>query len=75
MTPRLPTISSKEMMKALLKADFYIHHQTGSHIILKREFDKKRVTLPFHNIDLHRGIVKSILNQAGLNEEKFLKLL
>lgn len=63
------------MLQALEQAGFYIHHQTGSHIILKRDADKKRVTLPVHPGDLNRGIVRSILNQAGLSKEDLLKFL
>jgi predicted RNA binding protein YcfA (HicA-like mRNA interferase family) len=35
--PKLPVVSGKEAVKALSKAGFYIHHQKGSHIILKKE--------------------------------------
>jgi predicted RNA binding protein YcfA (HicA-like mRNA interferase family) len=30
----LPTLKPKEVLKALQRAGFYIHHQTGSHIVL-----------------------------------------
>ncbi len=75
MNTRIPTITSHQMLKVLLRNGFFIHHQTGSHIILKREKDKRRVVLPFHPCDLHRGVMKSIQNQAGLSDEEFMALI
>lgn len=72
---RLPSITSKDMLRALQKAGFYIHHQTGSHVILRHAASSRRVTVPFHTVDLHRGIVKSILHQAGISDEDFVPLL
>ena len=33
--PKLPRISAKKVLRALLRAGFYIHHQTGSHVNLR----------------------------------------
>jgi predicted RNA binding protein YcfA (HicA-like mRNA interferase family) len=33
------------------------------------------VTVPFHRKDLKRGTLNSILDQAGISAEEFLKLL
>ncbi|MDO8505327.1 MAG: type II toxin-antitoxin system HicA family toxin [bacterium] len=73
MTGFLPSLTSKDMLRALQKAGFSIHHQSGSHIILRN--GDKRVTLPMHNVDLHKGIIKSILNQAGMTAETLKELL
>lgn len=34
-----------------------------------------RVTVPYHNRDLKRGTLQSIVKQAGFTNEEFLKLL
>lgn len=75
MTGLIPSISSKDMLRALEKADFYIHHQRGSHMILRHPSHHRRVTLPIHHVDLHKGVIKSILNQAGLTNEELKELL
>lgn len=76
MSPALPVITPKQCVKALRKAGFYIDHQTGSHARLLHPADaSRRVTLPIHNKDLPRGTLKSILRQAQLATEEFLKLL
>jgi predicted RNA binding protein YcfA (HicA-like mRNA interferase family) len=76
MAPSLPTLKPKEVLSALQRAGFYIHHQTGSHIVLKHPSQSsKRVVLPYHNKDLKRGTLQGILKQAGLSVKEFLKYL
>ncbi len=43
---KLPSISGKDSMKALFKVGFVFKRQVGSHMILKRESDGKRVSIP-----------------------------
>lgn len=70
----MPSITPKKLLKALKKKGFYIHHQVGSHIILKSSLDAtKRVSLPMHNKDLKQGTLSSILKQAGINKEELFK--
>ena len=33
--PKLPRVTAKRVLRALLKEGFYIHHQTGSHVNLR----------------------------------------
>jgi predicted RNA binding protein YcfA (HicA-like mRNA interferase family) len=73
MSKKLPALKPKEVIKALTRIGFYIHHVTGSHYILKKE--RLRVTIAYHNKDLKPGTLASIIAQAGLTNEEFLKLL
>jgi predicted RNA binding protein YcfA (HicA-like mRNA interferase family) len=76
MSPSLPSLKPKEVLKALQRAGFYIHHQTGSHIVLKHPSQpSKRVVLPYHNKDLKKGTLQSIIKQAGLSVDEFLNYL
>ena len=74
--PKLPRIPSSLIIRALRRARFYEFHQSGSHIQM-RHLDKKnlRVTIPFHRRDLTPKTLRSIIKQAGLNVEEFIKLL
>jgi predicted RNA binding protein YcfA (HicA-like mRNA interferase family) len=76
MSGRLPALRPKDVFRALQRAGFYLHHSTGSHYYLKHP-DKPalRVTVPWHNRDLKRGTLASIIEQAGLTVEEFGKLL
>jgi predicted RNA binding protein YcfA (HicA-like mRNA interferase family) len=75
MSRHLPTLKPKDVLRSLTRAGFIVHHITGSHYILKHE-DREglRLTLPWHNKDLKRRTVTSIIKQAGFTIEEFLDL-
>ena len=76
MSRRLPALTPKDVLRALERAGFEVHHVTGSHYILKHP-DKSglRVTLPWHNKDLKRGTLRSVIEQAGYTTDEFVDLL
>jgi predicted RNA binding protein YcfA (HicA-like mRNA interferase family) len=75
MTDRLPRVSAAEAARALEKAGFFLARQSGSHRIYKNA-DGLRVTVPYHSgKELHPKILKSILRDADLTAEEFLKLM
>lgn len=74
--PRLPTLSAQKLIKVLKKKEFIHIRTTGSHQIFIRKRDQSRVTVPVHKgHDLGRGITLSILKDAGITIDEFLKLL
>jgi predicted RNA binding protein YcfA (HicA-like mRNA interferase family) len=76
MSQRLPPVKPKDMIRALQRAGFIVHHTSGSHYILKHP-DKpgRRVTVAYHNKELKRRTQESIIEQAGLTAEEFSKFL
>ena len=77
MSQRIPRLKPKEVVSALKRAGFYIHHQVGGHIQLRHELKHHlRVTVPFHSdFDLPPSLVASILRQSELSREEFLKII
>jgi predicted RNA binding protein YcfA (HicA-like mRNA interferase family) len=76
MKRRVPVLKPREVLRALERGGFFIHHATGSHYILKHpDRPHLRVTLPFHRRDLKRRTLESIVEQAGISSEEFLDLL
>lgn len=76
MPGKLPVLKAKEVVRLLLRAGFYIHHQTGSHArLLHGGRPELRVTVPIHSKDVPPSLLKRILRQADLTEEEFLQLL
>ncbi|MBI2052660.1 MAG: type II toxin-antitoxin system HicA family toxin [Candidatus Ryanbacteria bacterium] len=64
------------VIRALKRARFYEFHQSGSHIQLRHpDKSELRITIPFHRKDLTPKTLKSIIQQAGLSVDEFLKLL
>jgi len=72
----LPVVSARQVVKALTKAGFRVAGRKGSHIKLKKKVDAKVfvVIVPDH-AELARGTLKSILRQANMTRENFLRLL
>lgn len=76
MSGRLPAAKPREVLRALGKAGFFIHHVSGSHYVLKHPGKPHlRVTVPYHNRDLKRKTLSSIIEQAGLTTAQFTELL
>jgi predicted RNA binding protein YcfA (HicA-like mRNA interferase family) len=76
MSQRLPALKPNEVIHALQRAGFFVHHASGSHYILKKHARPDlRVTVARHNKDLKRKTLASIVKQAGYSPEEFIKLL
>ena len=73
MSPALPVISGREVIRALAKEGSSQVSQRGSHVKL-RDSAGKTVIVPLHR-ELARGTLRSILRQADLTVEAFLELL
>jgi predicted RNA binding protein YcfA (HicA-like mRNA interferase family) len=72
---RLPALRPKDVIAALGRAGFETVRVRGSHYQLHNPSSGRRVTVPHHSRDLTRATLSSILNQAGLSTDEFLKLL
>ena len=76
MSAKLPVITSKQLIRALKKAGFIIHGQKGSHVHMKHLGPPVRiVSVPFHNVDIKKGLLRSIIRQAGMSKEEMQKYL
>ena len=75
MSPRLPALRPRKVLKALRKAGFYEDHQAGSHIILYKDGHPNPVSVPWHNKAMKRGTLSRIIKDAGLTPGEFLRLL
>ena len=73
---KLPILPARKVIKALQSIGFQISRQSGSHIILIKYVDNKKLTVvvPRHQ-ELAKGTLLSIISQSGLTKEEFLRLL
>lgn len=72
----IPILSATKILRALLRGGYVIARQIGSHIQLRHPKDPRiTVTVASHNRDITRSTLASILKQAKLSTEEFLKLL
>lgn len=72
---RLPVCTPVDAIRALGRAGFFLDHSAGSHRYFRHPARPGLVTVPFHRKDLRRATLKSIIEQAGLSVEEFIKLL
>jgi len=76
---RLPSLSSKQIIRALRVAGFVEapDRGKGSHraFVKKAAGDRVRLVIVPQGKDIPRGTLLAILDQSGLNKEEFLALL
>lgn len=73
--PKIPTdLSGREVSAALQRAGFVFRRQKGSHMILRRDDPYARAVVPDHK-QVRVGTLRSILAEAGLSVDEFLRLL
>jgi predicted RNA binding protein YcfA (HicA-like mRNA interferase family) len=72
MASKYPILRPNEIISALSKKGFVYKSQKGSHA--KYSNGHRITVIPIHDI-VARGTLKSILFQAGIELEDFLKLL
>ena len=70
---KLPVVSGKEVIKALVKLGYYVRGRESSHVHL-RHLSKKPLTIPDHK-EIARGTLRAIIREAELTVEKFKGLL
>ena len=75
MSPLLPSLTAKDLIKVIRKCGFYFVRQKGSHQIWKH-VDSRWTTIPVHpGENIGRGLLRKILRDLGINRKDFIKLL
>jgi len=76
MSGRLPALTAKQVIRALERAGYFVHHTTGSHYAMRHPTDLSiRITVPYHRKSLQAKTLHSIIRRAGLTRQQFLDLL
>jgi predicted RNA binding protein YcfA (HicA-like mRNA interferase family) len=72
---KLPSISGREIAKAMHKLGYEVDRQRGSHIILRQSASPhRRLTIPDHR-EVAKGTLRSILREAGVTVDELKTLL
>jgi predicted RNA binding protein YcfA (HicA-like mRNA interferase family) len=72
-SPALADLPERKVIRALESAGFSYVRTKGSHAVY-RDGNGRTVVIPQHGV-VKRGTLASILRQAGLTPDEFLKLL
>ena len=76
MSPRLPSVSGRKLIRVLKQIGYDIVRQRGSHIRLRDEADPDHLplTVPNHKT-VKPGLLRKILRDANLSVDEFIDLL
>ncbi len=75
MTPRLPMLKARDLIRALKMLGFISVRQTGSHIFFKHS-DGRTTVVPMHGgVDIGRGLLRAILGEIEVDPDEFMKYL
>lgn len=73
---KLPILSAHKIIKALKNIGFDVVSQKGSHIKMKKKTSNETFTAIIPNYtEVPVGTLKSIIRQAGVSTDDFIKLL
>ncbi len=76
MAPKLPRITSTDLLRALRRDGWVEVHQEGSHIQLRHPTKPGRVTVAYHRGDvLNPKTLSRALEQASLTADDLRRLL
>lgn len=73
---KLPVLKPGEVIRKLKRAGFVFDRQAkGSHEIWYNPATRRRTVVPNHpGVDLPKGTLKAIIDQAGLSIDEFIDL-
>jgi predicted RNA binding protein YcfA (HicA-like mRNA interferase family) len=76
LSPKLPVVKAREVVRVATKRGFVFDHQKGSHAVYYREKDNARIVIPMHaGKDLRPKTLEGILDDMGVTPEEFRRLL
>jgi predicted RNA binding protein YcfA (HicA-like mRNA interferase family) len=72
---KLPVVRGADVVSALKRAGFVVVRVTGSHHVMNHP-DGRRTVVPVHaGQDIKRGLMRKIIDDAGLTVSEFIALL
>lgn len=76
MSPFLPQITAKDLMRVARRLGYVLDRQKGSHTIWYRDSDHARVVIPVHaGQTIKPKTLYGIIDDMGLSPEQFKNLL
>lgn len=76
MSPKLPVVSGRQLIRALQKFGYVEVRQKGSHVRMRNAADSQRqsVTIPLHD-EIASGTLRRVLRDARVTIEELISAL
>ncbi len=75
MSPRLPALKARDVIRVLHRLGFYEARQRGSHVIFTHPNGRNTVVPVHSGEDIGRGLLHAILREGNIAMEDFLRNL
>lgn len=75
MSPKIPSVRAREVVRALERLGFQRIRQRGSHAFFQHPDGRSTVVSVHPGEDIGKGLLRSILRAAKLSPEEFLENL
>lgn len=76
MSPRLPVVKPRDVIRVAEKLGFVLDRQRGSHAVYYRARDGARIVVPVHQgRDIKPKTLAGIIKDMGITVEEFAELL
>lgn len=75
MSPRLPAVRPRQLVRVLERKGWRLDRTTGSHQIFVHDVVRHPIVVPMHSKDIGRGLLVRILQDAEISRDEFLRLL
>jgi predicted RNA binding protein YcfA (HicA-like mRNA interferase family) len=73
---KLPSLTARKVIQALMRAGFVEDRQKGSHLVLIHPVTKARTVVPIHSgHTIKEPLSRAIIRDAGLSVDEFITLV
>lgn len=71
MSPSIPALSGRDVVRAFESLGWQVARQSGSHIIMVKENEMSTLSIPDHR-EVAKGTLRSLIRAAGLTVSEFI---
>ena len=71
MSPSLPVLSGREVVRVFESLGWQVARQSGSHVIMVKESEMTTLSIPDHR-EVAKGTLRSLIRAAGITVSEFI---
>ena len=75
MSPRLPAVTARQVVRVAQRLGFVLRRQRGSHALYRRDADGARLVIPIHRGDIPTGTLRGIIEDMRITVDESLALV